>query len=107
VAEALADLTARIDSCPAADRGPRSALDLPFISTTLLNVTMTELFEEFGATSFTEQWRHDPDGLLTEALSLLADLGLIQPTAGGVLVLPAAARYRNIKAAVPRRGDLW
>jgi uncharacterized protein (TIGR02678 family) len=107
LAEALANLTARIDSSPAAGLGPRSPLECPFISTTQLTAMMTELFEEFGAASFTEQWRNDPDGLGTAALSLLADLGLTQPIAGGVLVLPAAARYRNIKAAVPRRGDLW
>jgi hypothetical protein len=111
--EALDDLTTRIDQ--GRPDGPAVAMSVtrlasqpaPFIVTTLLTAMMNELFEQFGASSFTELWKHDPAGLLAEALTLLADLGLVQPIAGGVLVLPAAARYRNIKAAVPRRGDLW
>jgi hypothetical protein len=65
-----------------------------------------ELYEELGADSFTATWKHDPPGLLAAALSLLADLRLLRPVPGGVLVLPAAARYRNIKLALAvRRAD--
>ncbi len=66
-----------------------------------------ELYDELGAASFTMSWQHDPRGLLTAALSFLADLRLVRPVEGGVLVLPAAARYRNIKLALPvtRGGD--
>lgn len=83
------------------DGGP---LQAPFIEQTVLDGMLAELFDEFGAESFTDQWKHDAPGLLAQALVLLGDLRLIQRTPGGVLVLPAAARYRNIKAAVPNRG---
>jgi hypothetical protein len=60
-----------------------------------------ELYDELGAASFTVSWQHDPRGLLAAAVSLLAGLRLLRPVPGGVLVLPAAARYRNIKLALP------
>ena len=62
-----------------------------------------ELYAEVGAASFTVIWQHDPRGLLAAAVAFLADLRLLRPVAGGVLVLPAAARYRNIKLALPVR----
>ncbi len=62
-----------------------------------------ELYRELGAASFGVAWQHDPRGLLAAALSLLADLRLLRPVPGGALVLPAAARYRNIKLALPVR----
>jgi hypothetical protein len=46
-------------------------------------------------------WQFDQPGLLDAAIRLLDDLRLIKPLPGGVLVLPAAARYRNITAALP------
>ena len=64
---------------------------------------LDELYDELGADSFTVTWQHDPRGLLAAALSLLADLRLLRPVPGGALVLPAAARYRNIKLALPVR----
>jgi len=42
-------------------------------------------------------------GLLDAATAFLADLRLLRRVPGGVLVLPAAARYRNIKLALPVR----
>ena len=44
-----------------------------------------------------------PRGLLDAATAFLADLRLLRPVPGGVLMLPAAARYRNIKLALPVR----
>ncbi len=40
-------------------------------------------------------------GALEAAVDFLADLRLLRRVPGGVLVLPAAARYRNIKLALP------
>lgn len=40
-------------------------------------------------------------GLLAAAIAFLGDLRLVRRVPGGVLVLPAAARYRNIKLALP------
>ena len=75
----------------------------PFVEQSRLRVMIDELYDELGAASFTITWQHDPPGLLSAAVALLADLRLLRPVAGGVLVLPAAARYRNIKLALPVR----
>jgi uncharacterized protein (TIGR02678 family) len=82
---------------------PGPPLVVPFIERSRLYVMIGELYDELGAASFTISWQHDPSGLLDSALALLADLRLLRPVPGGVLVLPAAARYRNIKAALAVR----
>jgi uncharacterized protein (TIGR02678 family) len=76
---------------------------LPFIADTRLHTMIDDLYDEVGAASFTVTWQHDPRGLLSAAVAFLADLRLLSPVQGGVLVLPAAARYRNIKLALPVR----
>ena len=125
-AEDQRDLLARIDSAlpaagvvqelawsaPADDpddaeravvRAPVPPLAVPFVEHSRLRAMIDELYDELGAASFTVTWQHDPRGLLAAALSFLADLRLLRPVPGGVLVLPAAARYRNIKLALPVR----
>ena len=120
------DLLARIDSAlPAAgivqelawsapaevpdeaERGGAHAqpplLAAPLVELSRLRAIAGELYDELGASSFGMTWQHDPGGLLTAALDLLADLRLLRPVPGGALVLPAAARYRNIKLALPVR----
>ena len=120
------DLLARIDSAlPAAgivqelawsapaeapdeaERGGAHAqpplLAAPLVELSRLRAIVGELYDELGASSFGMTWQHDPGGLLTAALDLLADLRLLRPVPGGALVLPAAARYRNIKLALPVR----
>jgi uncharacterized protein (TIGR02678 family) len=72
----------------------------PLIEHSRLDVMIDELFEEFGATSFTSAWQHDPRGLLAAAVTFLTELSLLRPVPGGVLVLPAAVRYRNITLAL-------
>jgi uncharacterized protein (TIGR02678 family) len=76
-------------------------LAVPFIERTRLEAMLAELYDEFGASSFTVAWQFDQPGLLDAATRLLEDLGLIRRLPGGILVLPAAARYRNITAALP------
>ena len=76
---------------------------LPFVADSGLRAMIDELYDELGPASFTVTWQHDPRGLLQAALSFLGDLRLLRRVDGGVLVLPAAARYRNIKAALPAR----
>jgi uncharacterized protein (TIGR02678 family) len=78
-------------------------LSVPFIAASRLGAMIGELYDEVGAASFTVTWQHDPAALLDAAVAFLADLRLLYPVAGGVLVLPAAARYRNIKLALPVR----
>jgi len=76
---------------------------VPFIADSRLRAMIGELYDEVGAASFTVTWQHDQAGLRDAAVAFLADLRLLRPVAGGVLVLPAAARYRNIKLALPVR----
>jgi uncharacterized protein (TIGR02678 family) len=76
-------------------------LQAPFVERTRLAGMLADLYTDFGAGSFTAQWQHDQDGLLAAALRLLDDLRLIRYLPGGALILPAAARYRNITAALP------
>ena len=75
----------------------------PFVADSRLRAMIDDLYDEVGAASFTVTWQHDPRGLLGAATAFLADLRLLRPVPGGVLVLPAAARYRNIKLALPVR----
>jgi hypothetical protein len=122
-AEVHRDLLARIDSAlpldgvihelawtvpvdPQAERAAPAAQpavfpDVPFVEASRLRQMIDELFGELGAASFTVTWQHDPHGLLEAAIDLLADLRLTRRVPGGVLVLPAAARYRTITLALP------
>jgi uncharacterized protein (TIGR02678 family) len=70
-----------------------------------LEILIDELFEQFGAGSFTGVWEQDPYGLLDTAIVLLTDLRLVRPVPGGLLLLPAAMRYRNITQALPSPPD--
>lgn len=74
---------------------------LPFVEHGTLEQMISELYEEFGPSSFTNKWQADPGGLLAEAVALLADLRLVHVIPGGILVRPAAGRYRNITAVLP------
>jgi uncharacterized protein (TIGR02678 family) len=85
------------DSRP--DRSP--PLNAPFVERTRMSAMLMDLYTDFGPASFTAQWQYDPDGLLDGACRLLDDLRLIRCLPGGALILPAAARYRNITAALP------
>ena len=84
------------------DAGGRQPL-VPFIADSGLRAMINDLYDELGPASFTITWQHDPRGLLNAAVAFLADLRLLRRVDAGVLVLPAAARYRNIKAALPVR----
>ncbi|MFC4586975.1 TIGR02678 family protein [Sphaerisporangium corydalis] len=87
---------------------PRREDRLVLIERPRLEAMMRELYDRFGAASFTGAWQQDPLGLLDAAVGLLADLSLLLPVPGGVLLLPAAVRYRNITLAIPAppRGQL-
>ncbi len=76
---------------------------VPLVEDSRLRTMIDELYDELGAASFTITWQHDPRGLLAAATAFLADLRLLRRVPGGVLMLPAAARYRNIKLALPVR----
>jgi len=76
---------------------------VPLIEDSTLQAMIDELYAALGPVSFTITWQHDPHGLLEAATAFLDDLRLLRKVAGGVLVLPAATRYRNIKLALPAR----
>ncbi|RNL87604.1 DUF2398 family protein [Halostreptopolyspora alba] len=79
--------------------------EFPLVAQSRLEAMMAELYEEFGAASFTSTWQADPNGLLATVVEFLADLALLRPVPGGALVLPAALRYRNIQGALPGDPD--
>ncbi len=115
-AEDLSELMGRIDagtagqeqgagnSAGAEQSAGAEPLAVPFVDQTRAERMVEELYELFGPASFTAQWQNDPYGLLGAALVLLDDLGLARQMPGGVAILPAAARYRNITAALPDGG---
>jgi uncharacterized protein (TIGR02678 family) len=80
---------------------PADAADVtyPFLSEMWLRAELRKLIDEFGA-GMAEKQVADQAGLLTEALSLLADAGLVARVDGGVLVLPLLARYRSVTAQI-------
>jgi uncharacterized protein (TIGR02678 family) len=82
------------------------ATTAPLVEWSRLDTMIDELFEEFGAASFTSAWQQDPRGLLAAAVTFLGELSLLRPVPGGVLVLPAAVRYRNITLALADTAQL-
>jgi uncharacterized protein (TIGR02678 family) len=110
-ADDLRDLLERIDggmpggsethdaAVPADGEG--DPLEVPFIDRTRLERMLDELYGHFGPASFTAAWQYDRRGLLDAATRLLDDLRLLRRMPGGAAILPAAARYRNITAALP------
>jgi len=90
-----------------AEAGPAgAATTAPLVEWSRLDTMIDELFEEFGAASFTSAWQQDPRGLLAAAVTFLGELSLLRPVPGGVLVLPAAVRYRNITLALADTAQL-
>jgi uncharacterized protein (TIGR02678 family) len=80
---------------------PADAADVsyPFLSEMWLRAELRKLVDEFGA-GMAEKQVADPARLLNEALSLLADAGLVARVDGGALVLPLLARYRSVTAQI-------
>lgn len=74
----------------------------PFLEDSWLASVVDNLVERFGRT-FAAQWQTDRNGLRREALALLHRLRLIHSVSGGVLALPAIARYRDVMVSVRDR----
>lgn len=74
----------------------------PFLENSWLASTVTELVDRFGRT-FAAQWQADPEGLRERAITMLDRLRLIHRISGGVLILPAIARYRDVMVSVKDR----
>ena len=74
----------------------------PFLSDSWLRAELVKLVDEFGG-GMSERQVADTAGLLHDALDLLAGVGFVARTGGGVLVLPLLARYRGVTAQLKER----
>ncbi len=74
----------------------------PFVEDSWIEVTVADLVERYGRT-FAAQWQTDTGGLRRRAVDLLDGQRLLRRTDGGVLVLPALARYRGVVVTVRPR----
>ena len=73
-----------------------------FVEQSWLLETVTQLTHLYGKT-FAAQWQADTRGLLAGAVALLDKLRLVHAVDGGVLALPALARYRGAVVTVRSR----
>ncbi|MBF6482534.1 DUF2398 family protein, partial [Nocardia cyriacigeorgica] len=78
---------------------PAREPDYPFVETAWIDETVRALTDRYGAT-FAAQWQADVPGLTAEVIALLERLRLIVRAPGGVLALPALARYRGAVVTV-------
>jgi hypothetical protein len=87
-------------AAPEADSDPDATY--PLVEDSWLDDAVAELARRFGRT-FAAQWQADHAGLRTRAVALLDQLRLVRAAPGGVLVLPALARYRGVVVTVRDR----
>lgn len=91
------------DGAPAeAPPVPQPAPTHPLVEDSWLAETAAKLADEFGRT-FAAQWQADPAGLLDTALTVLERQRLVARVPGGVLALPALARFRGVVVTVRER----
>lgn len=95
------DSLAGHDGFEPADPAPEDRL-FPVIEDDWIAGTVRTLTERFGRT-FAAGWQADPDGLGRAALALLERLRLTAAVPGGVLALPALARYRGVVVTIRDR----
>jgi uncharacterized protein (TIGR02678 family) len=95
------DSLAGHDYAESADPAP-SDRDFPVVEDEWITGTVRTLTERFGRT-FAAGWQADPDGLGRAALALLERLRLTAAVPGGVLALPALARYRGVVVTIRDR----
>ena len=82
--------------------GERVRPEHPMVDDAWLASTIRGLVDTYGRT-FAAQWQADPVGLTDAAVALLAKLELVARVPGGVLALPAAARFRGATVSVRKR----
>ncbi|MFD4293151.1 TIGR02678 family protein [Rhodococcus sp. NPDC058532] len=74
----------------------------PFIEHSWIETRVADLVDRFGRT-FAAQWQADPAGLQRRAVDLLDGQRLLRRIDGGVLALPALARYRGVVVTIRER----
>ena len=80
----------------------RASLDHPLLEDSWLASTVGRLVDIYGRT-FAAQWQADPAGLTEAAVEMLDTLRLVARVPGGVLALPALARFRGVTVSVRTR----
>ncbi|TQF68414.1 TIGR02678 family protein [Rhodococcus spelaei] len=81
---------------------PHEVPTYPLVEDSWIVETVRDLVARFGRT-FAAQWQADHAGLREQAVALLDKQRLVRSTPGGVLVLPALARYRDVVVTVRDR----
>ncbi|NKY86679.1 DUF2398 family protein [Nocardia veterana] len=91
---------------PDVDTGDEAAEPVthPFVEDGWIRATVQALTERYGST-FAAQWQADVAGLTAEVIALLARLALVEIVDGGLLALPALARYRGAVVTVRTRAE--
>ncbi|MFE3292661.1 DUF2398 family protein [Rhodococcus sp. NPDC059234] len=87
---------------PTTEPDLRPDATFPLVEDSWLDDAVADLVRRFGKT-FAAQWQADQAGLRARAVGLLDQLRLVRGTVGGVLVLPALARYRDVVVTVRDR----
>lgn len=80
----------------------RVPAEYPLLEDSWLADTVGRLVGVYGRT-FAAQWQADPAGLAETAVQMLADLRLVVRVPGGVLALPAVARFRGVTVSIRER----
>ncbi|MFC9994850.1 TIGR02678 family protein [Nocardia sp. NPDC127526] len=78
--------------------------EYPFIESSWIRDTVQMLTDRYGAT-FAAQWQADVPGLTAEVVGLLERLRLVELVDGGLLILPALARYRGAIVTIRTRAE--
>ncbi|MFE3703699.1 DUF2398 family protein [Nocardia tengchongensis] len=78
--------------------------EFPFLESSWIRDTVKMLTDRYGNT-FAAQWQADLTGLTGEVVSLLERLRLVELVDGGLLILPALARYRGAIVTIRTRAE--
>ncbi|GAB2536335.1 TIGR02678 family protein [Nocardia heshunensis] len=78
--------------------------EYPFLESSWIRDTVHMLTARYGNT-FAAQWQADVPGLTAEVVSLLERLRLVELIDGGLLILPALARYRGAIVTIRTRAE--
>ncbi|THV41175.1 DUF2398 family protein [Glycomyces buryatensis] len=99
--------TLTVDDADAVESSRGPAADAPFVTDAFLQQSTVMILARYGK-AFGADWHANPARLCWEAVDLLTRFGLARRVDGGVLVEPAAGRYRNTVAEFkPRHETLF
>ncbi len=98
------DIFAPQEDSDAEDEQEPEIPDFPFLESSWIRDTVQMLADRYGAT-FAAQWQADVPGLTAEVVGLLERLRLVELVDGGLLILPALARYRGAIVTIRTRAE--